>query len=191
MSKNPAQFADINLLPEDPFFSTIVGRTIRWALTAGRFMIIFTELIGIVSFASRFKLDRERTDLNNSIQHKTAIIESYGDLETKFKAVQARLAYFNEVNNNKIDTDLFLYLNQIIPTGVTIDNLTISSDQVSVSGTVPSQDVFNTLIANLKQSNKLTEISIGKIEKNSEKNQFDFKFNAKIKTSKNTTKNKK
>ena len=187
MSKNPAQFTEINLLPEDPFFSTIMGRTIRWALTAGRYMIIFTELVVIVSFATRFKLDRERTDLNNSIQHKTAMIESYGDLEEKFKAIQTRLAYFKEVNNNKIDTDLFLYLNQIIPTGVTIDNLTISSNHVSVSGTVPSQAVFNTLIANLKQSAKFSQVSIGKIEKNSEEDQFDFKFSAKIKSTDNNT----
>ncbi len=181
MSKNPAHFDDINLLPEDPFFSTIFGRVIRWSLSVGRYLIIFTELIVIISFATRFKLDRERTDLNNSIAQKVAIIQSYGDLETRFKTIQKRIDYFKNINNRHIDTDLFVYLNQVIPDNITIDKLTITQDSVSVSGVAPSQDKFNTLIINLKQSDRFDTVTVGKIEKNSKSQEIEFKFNASLK----------
>jgi len=180
MSKNPAQFSQINLLPEDPFFSTIMGRSLRWALTAGRYLVIFTELLVIVSFATRFKLDRQKTDLTNEIDHKMMVIESYGDVEDKVKSVQERLTYFKEVSHNKIDTDIFPYLNSLIPNGVTIDKLVITQDKISVSGTVRSQTAFNTLITNLQQSPRLDKVKVGKIEKNARSEDFDFQFTAKI-----------
>ena len=180
MSKNPAQFNEINFLPEDPFFATTLGRVIRWALTAGRYMVIFTELIVIVSFATRFKLDRQRTDLNQSIAQKMAVIESYGDLEERFKSIQARLNYFKQVQNQKIDTDFFLYLNKVIPSGIKIEKLTITHDTISVAGVVPSQEQFNTLIANLRQSRYFDQVSVGKIEKNAKTQEFSFQFNAQI-----------
>ena len=181
MSKNPAQFNDINLLPEDPFFSTFFGRVIRWALSVGRYLIIFTELVVIVSFATRFKLDRKRTDLNNSIAQKVAIIQSYGDVEEQFKTIQKRIDYFKNINSQHIDTDLFVYLNQIIPDNIIIDKLTITQDSVSVSGIAPNQEEFNTLIINLKQSDKFDTVTVGKIEKNSKTQEIEFKFNASLK----------
>ncbi len=192
MKSNPAQFAEINLLPEDPFFTTILGRTIRWALTAGRYLVIFTELIVIVSFATRFKLDRQRTDLNSAIDQKKAVIQSYGNLEKNFRQVQARLAYFKAVSHNRINTDLFLQLTKIIPNDVTIDKLTITDDHVNVSGLVPSQIAFNTLITNLQTSAYFTHVSVGKIEKNAKSENFKFQFTAQIKqTSSKSVKNNK
>ena len=57
----------INLLPQDPFYETPIGRVMAWASTVGRYLVIFTEVVVIFSFASRFKLDRDLTDLNATI----------------------------------------------------------------------------------------------------------------------------
>ena len=79
MKKQPAAIT-INLVPKDPFFATIPGRVLKWALSAGRYIVIFTELVVIISFATRFTLDRQVTDLNDTITSKEAIINSYGAL---------------------------------------------------------------------------------------------------------------
>ncbi len=189
MSKNPAQFNEVNFLPEDPFFETVAGRVIRWALTAGRYLVIFTELIVIISFATRFKLDVERTNLNNSIAQKVAIIESYGNVEKQFKSIQNRITYFKEVSQHKVNTDFFLYLNRVIPSGVKIDKLVITEDRVSASGIAPSQTKLNILITNLKRSDKFSQVSLGKIEKNAKTQEIEFRFNATINHAKTDNKN--
>jgi hypothetical protein len=61
---------EVNLLPKDPFLSTSLGKLLQWSLTVGRYLVIFTELIVVSSFAARFSLDRQVTDLNASILQK-------------------------------------------------------------------------------------------------------------------------
>jgi hypothetical protein len=75
MSKQPARKKldiNVNLLPQDPFFETVFGRFLKWALSIGRYIVIFTELIVILSFASRFTLDRMVTDLTHPQSKRTS-----------------------------------------------------------------------------------------------------------------------
>jgi hypothetical protein len=65
---------EINLLPREEFEKKPIGKFLTWALSIGRYIIIFTELIVILAFLSRFKLDRDLSDLNQSIREKQAVI---------------------------------------------------------------------------------------------------------------------
>jgi hypothetical protein len=47
----------INFLPEDELEKSPIGRFLKWALKAGRYIIVLTELIVVVVFISRFRLD--------------------------------------------------------------------------------------------------------------------------------------
>jgi len=53
----------VNLLPKDNFEFSLVGKFLRWALTAGRVMVVLTEFVVILAFGSRFWLDKEMNDL--------------------------------------------------------------------------------------------------------------------------------
>ena len=53
----------INLLPKTEFELSFWGRFIKWALSTGRYIIILTELVVIIAFMSRFKLDRDASDV--------------------------------------------------------------------------------------------------------------------------------
>lgn len=178
----PASKTDItiNLLPEDPFFQTILGRTLRWVLSIGRYLVIFTELIVIVSFASRFTLDRRITDLNRSIVQKMSVIESYGDLEQRFTKVQTKIDQYAELAKGQNLTNIFAQLSTITPQEVSVEKLTISQDKIIVSGQSLTQEGFNSLINNLQLSKDFTEISVGKITVNTEKSGYNFQFTAKI-----------
>ena len=87
----------INLIPEDPFFKTPMGRTLNWSLNIGRYILIFTLLVVILSFGSRFVLDRRLTDLNEAIYQKQLIIESQAQLEKDFRLAQAKIQSYQEI----------------------------------------------------------------------------------------------
>ncbi|MDO8487723.1 MAG: PilN domain-containing protein [bacterium] len=87
----PAPSAGINLLPKTEFETTFWGRFIKWAITTGRYMLILVELVVIIAFLSRFKLDKDLANLSDSINGKKSVLEAASASEQKFRVVQARL----------------------------------------------------------------------------------------------------
>src|SRR3989338_1332237 len=104
----PASDKYINLLPQDPFEASFLGKFLKWALSVGRYIVIGTELVVIGSFLTRFSLDRQVTDLNESIAQKQAIIASYGDLESKLRLLQAQLKLVEELDGQTLGTGNFM-----------------------------------------------------------------------------------
>jgi len=181
MKKKPAAIR-INLLPKDPFFATIPGRILKWALSAGRYIVIFTELVVIISFATRFTLDRQVTDLNQSISNKAAIISSYGQLENNFRIAQNKISSYEQLKQSNTIVETFADIKEIIPEGILLDDLVISNDTIIASGTTLSQTAFNLLINNLQISSKFHEVAVDKVESNEDNTQPGFAFSIRAKT---------
>ncbi len=87
------EYTSVNLLSKDPFSESFVGKILMWALSIGRYIVVFTELVVILSFLSRFTLDRQMTDLNSKINQQLLIVESYGGLEENFRSIQDKLSF--------------------------------------------------------------------------------------------------
>ena len=134
------------------------------ALSAGRYIVIFTELIVILSFAARFTLDRQITDLNAKIFQSSAIIESYGSLEKEFRSVVTRVENIKRIEDDANILDVFQNITTVTPLDVTLTQLSIAPSSVSLSGRALSQASFNLLINNLQASNKFFNISVDKVE---------------------------
>ena len=181
MSKNPAQIK-INLIPKDPFFGTVPGRILKWALSAGRYVVILTELVVIVSFATRFVLDRQVTDLNQSISTKESIITSYGPLETNVRIAQAKIASFAQVKQDNTIVETFADITDITPEGIILDKLVISTDTVIASGNALSQSAFNLLINNLQISPSFQNVSVDTVESNDDSSKAGFTFSIRANT---------
>lgn len=178
--KKAAQ-VNINLLPKDPFFSTVFGKVLRWALSAGRYVVIFTELVVIMSFLTRFTLDRQVTDLNSDIEKKRQIILSYGDLEDNFRTVQEKITQYQQTDQEKNIVDTFAHLSTVIPDGIILDQLAIRPTNVTIAGHTLSQTAFNLLINNLQLSNDFKNINVSEVESN-ENNDDGISFSIKADT---------
>jgi len=155
---------NINLIPKDPFFNTVLGKTLRWALSVGRYIVIFTELIVILSFVARFTLDRQLTNLNDSIHQKQVNIESYGDLEEKVRLIQAKSDQYQQIEQHANIIDIFPVLTKITPKDIRLDELTIKPTKISMSGRSLSQESLNILINNFQLSASFFDIVVDRIE---------------------------
>lgn len=155
---------DINLVPKDPFFQTTLGRTLQWSLSVGRYIVMFTELIVVLSFATRFYLDRQVTDLNQAIYRSQSVVESYGNFEREFREVQAKIDSYQQIEQKENIVDTFPALSQVIPDGVELTELAIYPDKVTLTGTVLSQRSLNLLINNLQLSTDFTNVVVNTIE---------------------------
>ena len=159
---------NINLLPKDPFFSTVFGKVLRWALSAGRYIVIFTELVVIMSFIARFTLDRQVTDLNNAIEKKRQIILSYGDLEDNMRTVQEKITQYKQTEQETNIVDTFTNLSTVVPDGIILKELAIRPTSVTITGYTFSQNSFNLLVNNLQLSPDFTNINVGEVQSSEE-----------------------
>lgn len=155
---------DVNLVPKDPFFDTAVGKILRWALSIGRYIVMFTELIVVLSFVTRFYLDRKMTDVNKQVSQKKAVIKSYADFEKDFRDLQEKAAQYEQVVQQENIVDTFPLLAQVIPDGINLDELVLFPDKISLSGTVISQQSLNVMINNLQISPDFSNVVVSKIE---------------------------
>lgn len=175
MKKKNISF-DINLIPKDPFFATPAGQILKWALSIGRYIVIFTELIVILSFVTRFSLDRQVTDLNDAISQKKTVILSYGDLEESFRQIQTVLEDYQLVKQQVNITEIFPELTNIIPRDTVLSELVLRPDQISFTGKTITQSSLNTIINNIQLSDRFSNVSVDKIESNTTDDLGGFNF---------------
>jgi len=144
------------------------SRIIRYLTTVGRYIIVFTELIVISAFISRFWLDRQNSDLSETLRQQKAIIESTSEFEKEYISIQGRLKYIETQYKNQPN-----YISNIktlvssIPTGVFLENFTISPDSAQISIYSYEEDSLVNLMVNLSLNPQISTVNIQKIEKKS------------------------
>jgi len=87
MSSKPAL---INLVKGK--HKSFFDRFLAWALSAGRVIIIVTEIIALSAFLYRFSLDREIIDLRDNTKQEQKILELFKEQEKTFRNLQERLS---------------------------------------------------------------------------------------------------
>jgi Tfp pilus assembly protein PilN len=176
-TKKPISFT-INLVPKDPFFDTILGKSLKWALSVGRYIVIFTELIVILSFVTRFSLDRQVTDLNSAIEQKKTVIQSFGTLENDVRTTQDKIDNYLQIEQQTNIAEIFPALTEITPRTITLNQLIIKPGEISFNGLSNSQDALNTLITNIQLSPNFTNVSVNKIESSKDEAGLEFAIQA-------------
>ena len=160
---------ELNFIAIDPFFETTVGKVLLWTVSIGRYIIIFTATVVIVSFASRFYLDRKLTDLNNEIHQKSAVIESQHQLENDFRFTQFRIQTYEQLEKQDNLTRIFPILQKIVPRNLILRKLEIKQDELIAESIALSNDALNFFISNMQLSEYFQDIAVERIESRDEK----------------------
>lgn len=150
-------------MPKDPFYESLVGKVMVWAIRVGRYIIVFTEIIVIMSFASRFKLDRDNTDLTARITQKKAIIQSYGDIEPRTRIAQEKIETVEKLLKNNNSVSLFTLLTSRIPPDVELSQLTFDSQEIRLTGRAVSSRAFASILTAMQKEPQFRSVSVDKI----------------------------
>lgn len=172
-------FPEINLIPKDPFYETPLGKAMVWSLRVGRYLVIFTEIIVIMSFASRFKLDRDLTDLNTSIVQKTAVVQSYGDTEKKMRLIQKRSEAVAKLLEESSTVDVFHTLISKIPPDIKVTRLGFDAKAIAVAGVARSSSNFAQFLQIMQSEPTFHGVTIDQIAK-TDKNDQGLTFSVHI-----------
>jgi len=166
---------EINLLPTTEFEKTRLGKFLNWALGLGRWIVIVTELIVILCFLSRFKLDRELIDLGETIQQQQAIIASLEELEKNFRDLQNRLAAISQLEKEQLPaTHLLHQLSQVAPADLALEALAVKKNELEISGSILSGASLNRFLKALQEFPQFKKVILEEINQPREDKAIEF-----------------
>ncbi len=161
---------EISLLTDQSFDFTLLGRVVSWLTTVGRFIVVFTELIVIAAFISRFWLDRKNSDLSADLRQKRAILESVVEFENDFRVVQERISQGNKLvgKNEDLASPLVVIARQI-PDDIVVNNYRFNKisekSTISLSILVYSESSLAQFINNIIADPEVESVRVGMIKK--------------------------
>lgn len=159
-----------------------IGRFCSWILTYGRYIIVGTEIIVLLAFVSRFKLDRDLTDLHESINQKQAIILAASDFENEVRTLQERLKIIERLDKQRVvPQGLLTSFGQLTPQDVILTDFSLDTTKLSLTAIALSNDGFTTFLNNLSTSSSFGDISLDDVGKARDGVGIEFKISMKLK----------
>jgi Tfp pilus assembly protein PilN len=153
--------SSINLLPKDSFDFSTTGKALKWATTVGRVLVVLTEFVVLLAFASRFYFDKKLSDLGDVLVQKEAQIAAYADVETSMRKILAKEAPIETAQKDSLGfANKFDGLTRIMPVGTTLDSLSLSGAGLAILGRAQSEYGFAQLIAGIKKMPNVKTINM-------------------------------
>lgn len=169
----------INLLPRKE--KSLADRFFSWILTYGRFIIIGTELIVLLAFLSRFKLDRDLIDLHDKIKREEAVVKSLSNVEVQSRNLQRRLSFISSLDKQiKNSSNTLNNIPSLVPENVFLDELALSETDLKMIANTYSGEGITNLVKRLGETDSLSEISLDRVTRDEGTGIISFIIRAKL-----------
>lgn len=145
--------------------SDFIDKFIDWALTAGRLLVIITEIIALSSFIYRFGLDRQLIDLHSKIKQEETLVSAFKEREEDFRNLQDRIELANNLSaNSQYQIKLIQDIVNLAPDGMTFEQLNISENSININARYNFVSSLTQFINSLKGYKDVNNVSINNIE---------------------------
>jgi hypothetical protein len=159
-----------------------VGRVFyKWAVDAGRAIIVGIELIALLALGYRMIIDRKIVDMHDQINIQQAYIAAQAKDESTYRGIQDRL---KNIKITDEDTQAKVQvMNEILETisnGTFFNtNLSISNDSIIAEGNSFSVSTLNDFIESVKKLPSIDSISLDEISTTDTGVKFKISINIK------------
>ncbi len=176
---------DIEVLPQEDWEKTSFGKFLKWTLGVGRYIVIATELIVILAFLSRFKLDRDLTNLYEDIKQKQAIVDVHQDFENNVRFLQKRLTTIDKLEKDQAVNALVLdRLVPLVPLDVSLFGLSVNNQKIGLTAVSLSEQGLASFINNLKKSTQFKNLVLSNVSSGSKKSTgIEFELSSELNVS--------
>ena len=159
----------VNLLPhKEPSFG---DKFLNWSLTFGRYIIIGTEIVVLLAFFSRFKLDRDYSDLNEQVKEKQKILTSLKPTEDTVNRLQLRLSEIERVEATAGGgINALPAIASFTPPEITYQQISVAGNKVTIIGAAQATEDISRFVGTLANSSlfKKDSVSLEKVERRKE-----------------------
>lgn len=153
----------INLLPQDEFQSSTLGRLLKWALSTFRVMVIITELVVMSAFLSRFWLDARNSDLNEKLLITKARISAYSATEAEFRSYQRKLSIAKNLYLQSKDSELLVQITKQLPDEISLTSVQRTEEGLQIKALSLSESAVAQFLVNLIGNKSLTDVNLSQV----------------------------
>ncbi|RJQ35883.1 hypothetical protein C4559_05995 [Candidatus Microgenomates bacterium] len=144
---------------------SFLDKFIKWALSAGRLIVILTETLALFTFLYRFSLDRQVIDSHDRIAQKQAIVKLLKNNEDKYRNLQSRISIASTLSGSGTATVSFFQKTMALaPKDIVFNNVVLSDDFIKFEAITQSVNSLDTFIKALKSDKKVASVSLDRIE---------------------------
>ena len=129
-------------------------------MTAGRVLVVLTEFVVLLAFASRFYFDKKLSDLGEVIIQKEAQIEAYGDIEAEMRKILAKQVPIETSQKGLDFSSRIDNLTRVLPIGTVVDSVTLDNNGLMISGKAQSEYGFAQFISGIKKMPGVAKINL-------------------------------
>lgn len=173
----------INLLPDDQFQSSTLGRILKWALSSFRVMVIITELVVMSAFLSRFWLDARNSDLNEELNVNKAQVLAYSNTEKEFRTYQKKLTILKSLYNEDQSSKLITSISDVTPSDIVLSTIQKSKEGLQIKAISYTEQAIAQFLVNLSQVGGLSEVNLSQVASSVDNDAITtFTINAKTNT---------
>lgn len=184
----PASKVDINLLSGTGIAGKPLGKFLRWSLTYGRYIIITTQIVVLLAFFSRFKLDQDLSDLHSKIEEKTNIIQALAPVEENTRNIQTKLEIIKTLETSRtIYSDVLKTLADQTPADVAITKIKIDKNDLTFSATAVNNSAFANFLNLVRRNSYFNQITLDQVSKSVNGESIDFILSLEIENNTKTS----
>jgi len=159
----------INLLPQENLEYSSLGKFLQWAISVGRWIVVFTELVVICAFLSRFYLDTKLANLFDDIKQKKAIVASAVDFEETFRNTQDKMKEIRKLMVGELKPSIIITeISNLLPGDVSLTSFSVDKNNLTLVGYSLSKTGLQSFWQNLTKYTKINNLSLNNISSRKE-----------------------
>lgn len=165
MPKGPKLVINIDLLKPQSSPEKIWITFTRWLFSAGRYILVFVELIVLAAFLARFQFDAQLASLKEAIEEQIPYVESLRPYEVLVKQLQLKISTIKDINQTSADYSTILKkIADQTPQGLKISNLTLEKNigkiVIQMTGEARSNSDLSTFVAGLREDKSFIDVGL-------------------------------
>lgn len=145
-------------------------QVLKWLISSGRYIVIFVELVVIIAFISRYKLDADLAAIQEEIKEIIPYIQSLKADEKAIKETQYQLFSIKQIKDSDPNyPEVLNNIAKLTPQSIKLSNITIDRSKTyskidfSINGQTPSNIELSAFIKALKNYPLFSEITLTNI----------------------------
>jgi Tfp pilus assembly protein PilN len=161
----------INLLKRDD--ENLVNKVVYFCLHYLRYIIVITQIVVIVVFFYRFKIDQDIIDLKENVEQKQEIFKITLPLIEEAQAIDHKSNLIKSALKEQNDfSDQLNYVLSIIPEGMILKRLEFDNTTIRLTGIAADIRLIKMMTEKIKTEKKFKDITVNQVQK--DLSVFDF-----------------
>lgn len=173
---------EITLLSNADNPNLLSKKVFNWLFYVVRYVLVFTELVVIVAFLSRFSLDPKNSNLSDSIRQKKAILAVYSDFENEFNLLNQKLQTISDLYQKQpLYSPYILALSQSAPQDIVFQSLSIKNTSAGITAQLAiyayQENAIIDFISQLSINPQIKIVNVINIEKKPREDKYNVSIN--------------